>query len=447
MAPSAPDPRHGEGRAWRASLWLYFVVPLVVLAVVGGVIWWLRAQGRTVTLATGSSGGTYAVLGRGVADVLSAGLPRTSVRAAETTGSGLNMRLLEAGEVELAFVQNDTPGGTEVRSVARLYDEVLQVVVPADAGIVSLADLAGRRVAVGPSESGTAAVVERLVRHFGVTWEQFSPSELSAEEAAEALERGDVDAAFFLAGLPTPAVARLLADGRFALLSFGDPAAPGSTLEGLHVHLPFHRPAVVPRATYGRLPAEPVGTLAIAALLVTRADVPDRFVYDVTRLLFASRVRLIDAHRSAAHLSDRVDVRGLRFGWHPGAADYYHRNKPGFLVVYAEVFSLLATLAFGIGSMLLGLREWVRRVRKNRIDVYYLEVQRIADDLGPELSAQELLERRGSLCSARRRAFSDLVAERLEAEESFSILVHFLESQVQEIDDLLEREGEPEEAP
>ena len=51
------------------------------------------------------------------------------------------------------------------------------------------------------------------------------------------------------------------------------------------------------------------------------------------------------------------------------------RDTPPFFVEYAELMSLLLTLMLATASGSLALRKWFQRTKKNRIDVYYLEIR------------------------------------------------------------------------
>jgi hypothetical protein len=70
---------------------------------------------------------------------------------------------------------------------------------------------------------------------------------------------------------------------------------------------------------------------------------------------------------------------------------------------------------------------------KNRIDGYYLEVERLSGDLS-SLSPERLAENRDALEKVRSRAFSDLVAERLRADESFTIFQDHVRGQLASIE-------------
>jgi len=79
----------------------------------------------------------------------------------------------------------------------------------------------------------------------------------------------------------------------------------------------------------------------------------------------------------------------------------------------------------GLYSGSIAFREWMRRRMKNRIDAYLLEVEEQTADLG-SLALEKLIEHRDALDDIRHRAFSDLVSERLLADESFTIFQNHL---------------------
>jgi hypothetical protein len=70
---------------------------------------------------------------------------------------------------------------------------------------------------------------------------------------------------------------------------------------------------------------------------------------------------------------------------------------------------------------------------KNRIDAFYLQVESLTGDLGA-LALEELTGCRDDLEKVRSQAFSDLVAERLRADESFTIFQDYVGGQLASID-------------
>ena len=109
----------------------------------------------------------------------------------------------------------------QIRLIAELYEDVVQVVVRKDSGIRSLGDLRGKRVYVGKDGSGTQVMAREMLDTVGVevTVSMRNGTEQDGLSAAsEKLVNGDLDAAIFMAGTPTAAVKQAMASGECELL-------------------------------------------------------------------------------------------------------------------------------------------------------------------------------------------------------------------------------------
>jgi hypothetical protein len=218
-------------------------------------------------------------------------------------------------------------------------------------------------------------------------------------------------------------------------LSLGDAQEVGSEADALALVYPKLHATTVPRGTYGRVPLAPVRTVGVLAQLVGRRDLDEGLVFDLTSAVFARRNVLNDTSHDLAfgdRLTESYKPGAGGLPYHPGAAAYYERFQPSFVVEYAEPISLALTLLVGAWSTVLALRGWFARSRKNRIDAYYVEVVRDAPDLS-EATREELLARRDRLVKVRERAFNDLVDERLEANESFVIFQNQVDGELASI--------------
>jgi TRAP transporter TAXI family solute receptor len=393
---------------------------------------WHR-HGHLVRIATGPRGGTFLPVGTVLARALSQHVDRIEARAVESPGGTGNLHQLETGEAELALVANDAPGGTRARAIAPLYDEVLQLVVRPELDGGDIEALRDRRVAIGSAGSGTNAIARRVLVHFGLL-DHVTAMEPSHLEAAQLFERGEIDAMFVLAGLRAPVVERALSVRGAHLVEIGDANTRGSALEGVRIDAPFLAASVIPMRTYGAQPTRAIGTVSVRALLVARSDLSEDLVYDITRTLFEQKVALAAEDRLFARLSERFDAGELQFPLHAGASRYYRRNDPPFIVAWADTLSLALTALVMAGSGFAALRTARRRRRKNRVERYYSEIQAAALARGTARDLDTLLGVKQRLHSIRRRAFDELMAERLEADESFTIFQDFVRSELLEID-------------
>jgi hypothetical protein len=354
-----------------------------------------------------------------------------SAVAMPTEGSVDNMRRIGGadGGADLAFVQSDTRPVVTARLVTPLYDEVLHILVAESLAdqVASIYDLRDRRVAVGTPGSGTRQLSERVLAHFGVTVGE--EVEVTPDAASEALVAGEIDAAFILTAIPSPLIGKLASSGAVRFLSLGDAQEYGNEADGLELVFPAIKATTIPRSTYVRFPVEPVRTVAVSALLVARRDLDEDLVRAITTTIFGHRAGAGGLEGDERVVAQRIheDYRPSAYliPFHEGSVGYYLREEPPFFVEYAEAMSLAFTLLVGAYSGYIALREWMKRRMKNRIDAYLIEVEEEISDL-QSLSLDELFEHREALDRIRHRAFSDLVSERLLADQSFTIFQNHL---------------------
>jgi hypothetical protein len=256
--------------------------------------------------------------------------------------------------------------------------------------------------------------------------------DLPPDEVALGLVDGSIDAAFILSAIPSKMVETLCQQNAVRFLSLGDSQQLGNEADALALVFPSLASAVIPRSTYIRLPEDPVATVEVSALFVVSSELDRELVRTITSALFAHRSRLIEAEGDrvlvARRIREKYQPEVALIPYHEGAVTYYQRSKPPFIVEYAETLSFVLTVLVGLFSVSIAIREWMRRKMKNRIDVFYVEVEGLTTDI-QDLSFEELLAHREALRNLQRRAFAELVAERLEANESFTIFQDYVASE------------------
>ncbi len=386
-------------------------------------------------LATGPKSGTYHGLGIALARVLRDSGAVASVELRATDGSAENMQLIgeRRGEVDLAFVQGDASPSTYARLITVLYDEVLHILISNEAGgnIRSVYDLQGKRVALGTAGSGTRDLSQRVLSHFGV--EVGEDLVISPSEAAAALADGSIDAAFLLSAIPSNLIADLARTDQISFLSLGDAAELGDEAHALELVFPGMQKDIIPRSTYVRWPREAVETVSVPAMLVAREDLDEELVRTITGTVFGHRSGEAGLEGSellvARKIREDYDPAGVTVPYHSGAIAYYRREEPPFFVEYAEALSLALTAMLAIYSTFIALREWIRRRMKNRVDAYLRDVERLASGL-QDLDRAGLEQRKLELEELRRTVFDDLIAEKLLADEAFTILQNHLRDEL-----------------
>ena len=388
-----------------------------------------------LVIATGPESGTYHALGVALGRMLENEGLAADVIVRATEGSVTNMGMIESEAADLAIIQSDTPTHENARLIARLYDEVLHILVARGVAddIRTVYDLEGRRVSIGGHGSGTRLVAETVLEHFRIRVAE--DMAMGPKQTVEALSEGTIDAAFLLTAIPSSTVERLVEDDAIRFLSLGNAQEIGNEADALALVFPALHATTIPRATYATLPIGPVRTIGVSAQLIASRHLGSQLVQRITEEVFQHRTRLAGKKGGIAvakRIRENYEPGSVSLPYHPGAVAYYERSQPPFFVEYAEAMSFGLTLLVGLYSGYIAIREWMRRRRKNRIDEYYMEAVDHAISPG-ETDIDILTERRRALLALRRTAFTDLVNEKLEANESFAILQDYINAELETI--------------
>jgi TRAP transporter TAXI family solute receptor len=279
-------------------------------------------------IATGGTAGEYFRLGRALAQVWQEQLRLTAQPAVlPTNGSPANVTLLATGAAEVAVSQLDVAadrleGSSSLRALAAVYNDALQIVVPADSPIRGVADLRGARVSLGPENSGVAYVAQRVLAVAGLAGpEDVRPSRLDLAGSVAALRTGDVDAFFWVGALPTTTVTDLATAVPLRLLDL-EPV-----LDAVRARHPVYAPGTVLAGTY-RI-ADPVVTLLVRNVLLVDAGLDTGLVEALTGALFADQQRLADATQAARTVDARSAILTQPVPLHDGALRWFSENATG----------------------------------------------------------------------------------------------------------------------
>lgn len=284
-----------------------------------------------VAIATGGTTGVYFPLGGAFANIISDNVDDVTANAESTGASVENINLLNDGDVDFAMVQNDISyyayEGIEMfeeedpvenlRGLATLYPETIQIVADAGAGIESVEDLEGKTVAVGAPGSGTEANARQILAAHGLTYDDITPDYLSFSEASDNLRDGNVDAAFVTAGTPTAAITDLSTQHDVVLLSLSQ-----EMIDEIIAEYPYYAQVEIPAGTY-RNQDEPVDVVAVMAMLTVRAELSEDLVYEVTKALFENLEDLENAHARGGDVSLESALDGMSLELHPGTQRYF----------------------------------------------------------------------------------------------------------------------------
>ena len=288
---------------------------------------------KFLNIGTGGTAGTYYPIGGAIAEVLNKEIPGMSANAQSTGASVDNVNMLGDGTIDLATVQNDiayyAANGTEMfvdkkvnglKGIAALYPETCQFVTLRSSGIKNIAELKGRRVAVGAVGSGVEANVRQILAAYGVSYDDIDAKFLSFAEGASALKDGNVDVAVLTAGYPTASVQDIAAQHPVRLLPVEDKVA-----DDLIAQYPFYTKTVIPAGTYVGFD-EAVPSVSVMAMLVAGPTVNEELGYTVTKAIFSNLDRLRTAHPVARQITRETVQTGMSLPMNAGAEKFFNEK-------------------------------------------------------------------------------------------------------------------------
>lgn len=291
----------------------------------------------SLAISTGGTGGTYYPLGAALALEISEKAEGISATAQSGNASVANCNLIARGDVETAFVQNnvadDAYNGhgmfeghavTNLRAIAALYPETVQVVARKDAKVKNLSEARGKIIAVGDKGSGTEVDARCILLLHNLSYHDIKPLYVNFGAAAQRLRDNQSDVLFTTAGYPTSSIIELMTNKECSFVNL-DPEA----VKELCAKFPFYVPVTIPADTYSRQ-TEPVNSVATMALWVTCSNLDNVVVYKITKALWSKGNKgesgadlLARAHDQGKNIKLETALNGVTIPLHPGAEKFY----------------------------------------------------------------------------------------------------------------------------
>jgi TRAP transporter TAXI family solute receptor len=337
----------GENEMVKKRYLLFFVVSVLALSLV--FVGPTFAAKKFFAIATGGTGGTYYPLGGVLAQALSTKIPDIIITAQSGNASVANLNLIREHQIESAFVQNNVAFAAyngvaqfegkpvkNVRAIASLYPETIQIVARADAGIKSAKDLKGKRLVPGDRGSGTEVDCLNVLEGLGLTYDDFSNVDwLSFAGASQRLKDKQADVTFVTAGWPTAYITELSTTTDIVVVPLEEDIIAKIIKEN-----PFYAKVIIPPGTYKGVDGY-VPTITTMAQWVVDANVPTDVIYELTKALWEKGTHVLrkkdgkpaeaesgaaimaKAHAKGKDVTIETALDGVAIPLHPGAAKYY----------------------------------------------------------------------------------------------------------------------------
>ncbi len=305
------------------------IISLMLAVVMATALVACGASATKMTMGTGGTGGTYYGYG-GVLSQYIKNKAGIEANVVSTDGSKANIQGIAAGDYQLGTVQSDVMAyaweGTRsfekdgkedsFRVVAGLYAESVQLITM-DPEIKTVADLKGKSVSIGAPGSGVYFNAMDVLGAAGLSEADIKPQYQSFNDSADALKDGKIDAAFVVAGAPTPAITELAMTKNAYLVPID-----GAVADSLMDSCPFYTTYVIPANTY-KGQTEDVTTITVKATLIVSASASEDDVYKLTAAIFDNIDAITKENAKGAELSIENATSGMTVPFHAGAAKYF----------------------------------------------------------------------------------------------------------------------------
>ncbi len=283
---------------------------------------------KFLSVGTAPPGGAFFVVGGAIAQVVN-DHATWEVSAEATKGTQENIRRLSSGELDFALANAAISyfavrgeGAWEqkqgIGAVMTLAPNVALFIAPQRAGVKTLRDLKGKRVAVGPSGAGFEYFLQPILNAHGVTYDDFTPLYNTQAGSVDMLADGAAAAAFLGGAVPTASITQACASQDIYFIPYDEQAK-----QRLFETYPFFFAATIPADTYRGQTQAYAGMNVGSMHLITRKSLSEDTVYKFTKTLYEHRAEVAKKHPAGKAINPKNIIRDTGTPFHPGAIKYF----------------------------------------------------------------------------------------------------------------------------
>jgi len=305
-------------------------VPVPVCLLIAAVASPILAGAATpVSWATATKGGGFQLFGQHLAEAINATDSQVKVEVLATRGSRHNLKLLEAGDVDVGQVEGNAARvaldgigrpAANLKVLSVMYPNPGMFVVPGDSKYASIEDLKGQPIAFGTKASGLRILVNDVLDGLGLEPDK-DFQQIILDKAADGprlVLQGKAEA-LWGAGIGWPGFVKVSdspAGGKFI------PPSQEQVQQILKKH-PHLQRMTVPAGTY-KGQAEDIHSVALWSLILVRSDLDDEVVYRLASAIDQGHDALVSRLQQGRYTTSANTVKYVPAErLHPGAARYY----------------------------------------------------------------------------------------------------------------------------
>ena len=282
---------------------------------------------QVFSLVSASLGGTYYVVGSGLAELLTNNVEGLTVNNIISQGSTANAIKVGTKESELGItnfysgmraVQGFAPYTEkfDIAGICTLQYSIIQFSSLAASNVTKMTDLKGKNIAIGPAGGGGALIFEEIIPYWGLAMGDMNISYVSYADGAEAMKDGRIAVNVPHGAPPLEAISTVAVTDSVNII-----AMEPEILEKITADLPYYGAATIPAGSYPGIDQD-ILSLGVQDILVCSPDMDEELVYQITKAIYENLEYLKSVHPSLAIMNFQGYKDSL-VPLHPGARRFY----------------------------------------------------------------------------------------------------------------------------
>lgn len=368
----------------RQYYWLLPALLIALIAIFVGMKLLKPGAPTRVVMATGAPGGAYEGYGAKYVEIFKREGVKLDIKP--TKGSVENLALLmdKTNDIEAAFLQSGIATEAqrdELVSLGSLFYEPVWVFYrePTNkARLTRIAELQGKRIAIGAVGGGTRPVSLALLAASQITASNASFNDAASTVAAQLLQRGELDVVFIVAAPTSPVVRELLSAPNIQLMNM-------VTAEAYSRLVPALTKITIPRGVIdlkNDIPPEDVRTVAATATLVAMDSLHPAIAY-----LFVKAAKEVHEGGSQLHAQrefpsvtkfQEFDVPENVERLYKDGTPFLYRHMPFWL---ANLVQRLWVLLIPLGAILVSASDAVPKIMGYKMNFRITQIYHAAHKL------------------------------------------------------------------
>jgi len=255
-------------------------------------------------------------------------MPGMRVSAIISQGSVGNPKMVDSGESQLAItnylsgyqaVHGEAPYNKPMKlaGIMPLQFSILHLVtLDRNKDITSIANLKGKKIAMGPAGGGGALLFKSILEFWGLDMNDIKASYISYADGSDALKDGNVQMTIPHGAPPMDAITSLASQAKIKIIPIEE-----DKFAAISKKYPFYEKTVISAGTYQGVDKD-VPALGIRDILVVNSNIDENTVYLITKTLYEHLNELQKLHPALKDLS-LEGYKDSLVPLHPGAKKFY----------------------------------------------------------------------------------------------------------------------------